>query len=368
VKPKRDQQKDKDLREKWWLHRRNNEDMRRSLAGLPRYIATVQTSKHRFFVFLEAEILPDDKLIAIASDDAYLLGVLSSGIHVTWALASGARLGVGNDPVYNKSKCFEAFPFPKGNPEHKSRIRDLAEQLDAHRKRQQAQHADVTLTGLYNVLEKLKAGETLNAKEKVTHEHGLVAVLKALHDELDLAVLDAYGWSDLAPLMDVVNGNVVASGLPQSTFSRAGEGAKILTRDDAKRALDDELLERLVALNAERAAEEQRGLIRWLRPEFQIAASGLTDGSTAEQLEIESEEKVAAVKSSVRRGWPATLPEQVKAVAELVTTARAPMKVDDIAACFSGRGAWKKRLPQIVDTLVAVGRVRRRGDKGAVSA
>ena len=89
--------------------------MRRSLTGLPRYIATVQTGKHRFFVFLEAEILADDKLIAIASDDAYLLGVLSSYIHVTWTLASGGRLGLGNDPVYNKSNCFEAFPFPDVN-------------------------------------------------------------------------------------------------------------------------------------------------------------------------------------------------------------------------------------------------------------
>lgn len=70
VKPERDQERDKDLREKWWLHRRNNADLRRSLADLPRYVATVQTAKHRFFVFLNAAILPDDKLIAIGSDDA----------------------------------------------------------------------------------------------------------------------------------------------------------------------------------------------------------------------------------------------------------------------------------------------------------
>ena len=100
---------------------------------------------------------------------------------------------------------------------------------------------------MYNVLEKLKTGEALNAKEKVIHEHGLVAVLKTLHDELDRAVLDAYDWSDLAQLLEVVNGNAApgAGGLPA-------------TREDCKRALDDALLERLVALNAERAAEENR--------------------------------------------------------------------------------------------------------------
>ena len=68
------------------------------------------------------------------------------------------------------------------------------------------------------------------------------------------------------------------------------------------------------------------------------------------------------------RAWPATQPEQVKAVAEILAAARAPLAEDAIAANFNGRGAWKKRLPQIIDTLVAVGRVRRRKDKRAVIA
>ena len=53
-----------------------------SLVGLSRYIATVETSKHRFFVFLDGEFLPDNMLTAIAVDDAYIFGVLSSRIHV----------------------------------------------------------------------------------------------------------------------------------------------------------------------------------------------------------------------------------------------------------------------------------------------
>ena len=141
------------------------------------------------------------------------------------------------------------------------------------------------------------------------------------------------------------------------------------TRDEAKRALDDALLERLVALNAERSAEEQRGLIRWLRPEFQIPASGLPQARAAEQLEIDTGEEVTvAAKPGARRAWPSALPEQVKAVAEVLAAARAPLAEDAIAAYFTGRGTWKKRLPQIIDTLVAVGRVRRRKDKRAVIA
>lgn len=59
-----------------------------------------------------------------------------------------------------------------------------------------AAHAELTLTGLYNVLVKVGAGETaqpgrsnmgtapLTAKEKITHEKGLVAVLKSLPELL----------------------------------------------------------------------------------------------------------------------------------------------------------------------------------------
>jgi hypothetical protein len=217
---------------------------------LPRYIATVETAKHRTFQFLDASVLPDNKLIAIASDDAAWLGVLSSQVHVEWALAAGSWLGVGNDPVYNKSRCFETFPFPHDDtgltPELTDRIRHLAEQLDAHRKARQAAFESVTLTGLYNVLDKLRRGEALSPKEKVLHEQGLVSVLRSLHDELDAAVLAAYGWSDLGP---------------------------VPWADEAARAVWTEaVLERLVALNARRAAEEAAGTIRWLRPDFQDPA------------------------------------------------------------------------------------------------
>ena len=358
VKPERDQNPRGSLRARWWVFGEPRNTFRPALAPLRRAIATSLTAKHRTFLLVDARTICDSTTVMIALDDAHFLGVLSSRVHVTWSLAAGGRLGVGNDPRYNKSRCFEPFPFPNAKAELKTRIRDLAEQLDAHRKRQQAQHADLTLTGMYNVLEKLKTGEPLNAKEKVIHEHGLVAVIKTLHDELDCAVLDAYGWSDLAPLLEVVNGNAAP-----------GAGGTPATRDDCKRALDDALLERLVALNAERAAEEQRGLIRWLRPEFQIPASGQPQTQAAEQLEIDIGKEVPVpAKPGVRRPWPATLPEQVKAVAEVLAAARAPLADDAIAACFTGRGAWKKRLPQIIDTLVAVGRVRRGKEGLAVIA
>ena len=57
--------------------------------------------------------------------------------------------------------------------------------------------SDLTLTGIYNVLEKLRSGEALNAKEKEIHDKGLVSILKQIHDNLDSAMLEAYGWADL---------------------------------------------------------------------------------------------------------------------------------------------------------------------------
>ena len=217
------------------------------------------------------------------------------------------------------------------------RIRQLAEQIDAHRKTRQAMHDDVTLTGLYNVLTKLRSGEPLSPKEKLLHEHGLVGVLRSLHDDLDTAVLEAYGWADLQPAL--------ADHTPAAV--------------DARTAAVENLLERLVALNAKRAAEEAAGTVRWLRPEFQ------TRKRQGEQTTIEVEAKeapeaaVAPVAPVAKRPWPTGLPEQFKAVAEVLSASIDPLTLADIEARFTARGRWRERLPIILDTLEAVGRARR---------
>lgn len=75
----------------------------------------METTKHRTFQFLDADILPDNMLVSIAVPYAFGLGVLSSRVHTLWALSTGGRLGVGNNPRYNKSRCFEPFLFPAAN-------------------------------------------------------------------------------------------------------------------------------------------------------------------------------------------------------------------------------------------------------------
>lgn len=98
----------------WWRHGRPRPELRRALTGLSRYIATSETSKHRFFVWLPESILAEHKLVVIPREDDTIFGILSSRIHTSFATVRGSRLGVGNDPVYTTSACFEPFPFPDG--------------------------------------------------------------------------------------------------------------------------------------------------------------------------------------------------------------------------------------------------------------
>jgi hypothetical protein len=133
VKPLRAQNPRASRRDNWWLFGENQPKLRAAIAGLDRFIATAMVAKHRVFVFLDGTVLPDQKLVVVASSDALFLGVLSSSVHTTWSFEAGATLE--DRPSYAKSHCFEPFPFPAATPEQQARIRDLAEQLDAHRKR-----------------------------------------------------------------------------------------------------------------------------------------------------------------------------------------------------------------------------------------
>ncbi|MFO6996420.1 class I SAM-dependent DNA methyltransferase (plasmid) [Pseudomonas fulva] len=340
VKPERDQNRAPLLREKWWLHRRLRGDLRQALAGLDRYAATVETSKHRFFVFLPAAVAPDNMLVVIASDDASKLGILSSRIHIAWALAAGGRLGVGNDPRYNKTRCFETFPFPDATPEQQIQIRELAERLDAHRKRQQAQHPELTLTGMYNVLEKLRAGEPLNAKEKIIHEQGLVSVLRELHDELDSAVFAAYGWDDLAAQL----------------VGKPGATTPLPDKPEAQAEAEEELLCRLVALNAERAAEEARGLVHWLRPEYQNPSAAVAPEQSEAELDdtTDFESTPAAAAATGKLTWPKQMREQVAAVRHALS--QSPLPADALAAQF--KRSPKVAVQAVLDALEELGMVQ----------
>ena len=199
VKPQRIKNKMQWRATNWWLHGYLATEMRRMLSPLPRYIGTSVTAKHRFFAWLPADSLPSNSVIAVASAEDYMLGVLQSRAHIVWALAMGTQLE--DRPRYIVSTCFETFPFPRPTEEQLEAIGAAAAELNALRDGwlsptgiSAAELRKRTLTNLYN--------------QRPTW-------LDNIHARLDAAAADAYGWpADLT---------------------------------------DTEILERLLALNLERA-------------------------------------------------------------------------------------------------------------------
>ncbi|MBN1139565.1 MAG: class I SAM-dependent DNA methyltransferase [Anaerolineae bacterium] len=194
----------------WWLHQRPRPEMRDAFRPLYRYIATPRVSKHRLFVWQDVQVLPDSAVVAIASEQDYFLGVLHSRVHELWARATGTQLReVESGFRYSQTMTFETFPFPwppgqepNGDPRVQAiaqAARELVEKRGRWLNPEGATEKELnrrTLTNLYN--------------QRPTW-------LDLAHRKLDEAVLDAYGWPhDLG---------------------------------------DDEILERLLALNLERAGE-----------------------------------------------------------------------------------------------------------------
>ncbi len=183
VKPLRDSNRDEQRRRYWWRHGRAGTELRAASAGLTRVIATPRVAKHRFFVWLSAHTVPDSRVFVFARADDFYFGVLSSRVHEAWSLATSSRHGVGNDPTYNNTTCFETFPFPRGTREQQWAISLAAKDLNDLRERWLNPEGMVgakdlarrTLTNLYN--------------ERPTW-------LANAHRTLDEAVFAAYGWRE----------------------------------------------------------------------------------------------------------------------------------------------------------------------------
>jgi hypothetical protein len=104
--------------------RRTRSQLRRALKGIRRYIATPMIAKHKIFTFLEENIIPDQKLVAIALNDAYFLGVLSSKVHVNWALAAEVGWELVMTQLF-KNNLLRSLPLPQCHTRTKTKIRNL---------------------------------------------------------------------------------------------------------------------------------------------------------------------------------------------------------------------------------------------------
>ena len=190
VRPVRELNRDKSMRTYWWRLGRNRGELQNAIAPLTRFIVTPRVAKHRVFVWVPCETSPDTAVVAIARDDDFAFGVLHSRVHELWARATGTQLREAESGFrYSHTATFETFPFPEPTGEQREAIALAAAELNWLRGNDSR-----TLTNLYN------ARPTW---------------LDMAHAKLDAAVADAYGWpADLA---------------------------------------DAEILERLLALNLERA-------------------------------------------------------------------------------------------------------------------
>ncbi len=154
---------------------------------------------------------------------------------------------------------------------------------------------------MYNVLAKYRSGEALSKKEQFLHTKVATGELARIHDELDAAVFAAYGWP--------------------------------------KGLTDEEILERIVELNRERATEEARGQVRWLRAPDKPAVA-----AAAEQTTLPSGRKQVA-----KLPWPRDPLEQLAAILAVVQETMIPLDSDSVSARF--KGARRKRLGEILERL-----------------
>jgi hypothetical protein len=195
--------------------------------------------------------------------------------------------------------------------------------LDSHRKRQQEQHPGLTLTGIYNVLEKLRSGDPLTAKEKQIHDQGLITVLRQIHDELDAAVLEAYGWQDLS-----AHASHCSVGLRPSL---ANEEAPSLSPNG----------------------------IDGHRPPLQGTLVGTDPDSSQSKIR---NQKSSIINPSSPIAWPDRLPDQVAILRKLIASydksVVTPYEAESLSALFGRKN--KKRTEQIegiLETLKGLGQL-----------
>lgn len=183
VKPERELSKDKKQRENWWLYERHRPAMRLAFTNLNTYFALPKVSKYLTFQPIQSSVLPCEANMVIASEDFYILGILTSAVHRTWVKAQCSTLK--GDTRYTNTTCFETFPFPQ-TPTAKliDQIRTTTQTLHQYRT-DQMEKKQWGITTLYN--------KFFNEPSSQLHK---------LHAQLNDRVLAAYGFNPTDDLLE----------------------------------------------------------------------------------------------------------------------------------------------------------------------
>lgn len=238
VKPERERNSRDSYRKYWWQYAEKRVELWKALDGLGRCLAIARVTSHCGFVWQPMNLVFSDQVVVFTVDKDAFFTVMQSRVHEVWARFFASSL---EDRLrYTPSDCFETFPFPDGwetNPE--------LEALGAR------YHAD---RAAWMVANNLGLTKFYNAFHDPECDDAGVLALRDLHADMDRAVLRAYGWSDLA------DGLTTAFVLDHDDGAAEGDAP---ARPTAKKrpwrlrwpeATRDEVLGRLLALNAARAA------------------------------------------------------------------------------------------------------------------
>jgi hypothetical protein len=223
VKPYRETLKRAAYRDYWWRFEEPQFSMRMAISSLDRCIVSSQVSKHLLFSFQPSDRIFSHKLNVFPFNTYTPFAVLQSRVHEPWARLLSSTLETRLN--YSATDCFETFPFPQADPRTvMPELEALGEKLYTTRARFMVD----TNQGLT---------KTYNALKDPDNDDPRVLELRALHEEMDRAVLAAYGWTNIP----------VPPYCPKTDEDRA-----------ALQAFEDEVIDRLFVLNAERAAQEKQ--------------------------------------------------------------------------------------------------------------
>lgn len=219
----------------WWKYWNARPELHAAIAGFDRVLAIPRVGQQAAFSFLPGGMVYSEQLVVFPLPTYSAFCALQSRPHEVWARFFASSMK--DDLRYTPSDCFETFPFPNAW--------EPAAALE------EAGRAYYAFRGHLMVANDEGLTKTYNRFHDPNERSPEIAKLRALHAAMDRAVLDVYGWSDISRdcefLLDYEDDD-------DDDLSRRKKPWRYRWPDD----VHDEILARLIELNGERAAAEQR--------------------------------------------------------------------------------------------------------------